>query len=83
MPNAQRQAQININLEDLKILTCPKCKNATFKTDLSIFKTLPSIQSPSGKAQLLRIELITCNSCNQSFLIKGSELSPITNSEEH
>ena len=79
MPNAiQQQVRININLDTLEIVTCPDCENSVFKTNLSIFKKLPSIQSPTGQSQLIRIDLISCPICNRFFQIKDNELSPIT-----
>ena len=79
MPNiTQQQVRININLDILEIVTCPDCENSVFKTNLSLFKRLPSIQSPTGQAQLIKIDLISCPICHRCFQIKDKELSPIT-----
>ena len=73
----QQQAKINININTLETIACPNCSNFIFKTDLSIFKKLPSIQSPIGRPQLIRIDLISCPACNRFFQIKDDELLPV------
>lgn len=75
--DTQQQVKMNINLNDLKMLTCPKCENSIFTTNLSMFKKLPNIQSPTGKAQLIKIELISCPACNSFYFIKDAELIPL------
>lgn len=76
--NTQQQVKMNINLDNLKIVTCPQCKNSVFKTNLSIFKKLPLIQSPTRKAQLIRIDLISCLICNSIYTLKDTELFPVS-----
>ena len=80
--NIQQQVRMNINLNSLKPLTCPKCKNSVFRTDLSTFKKLPGIQSSTGQAQLIKIELISCLTCNSFYFIKDAELISLP-LEEH
>lgn len=76
--NVQQQVKININsLNALETVACPNCNNFIFKTNLSIFKKLPSIQSPTGHSQLIRIDLISCPACNRFFQIKDDELLPV------
>ena len=78
MPNTiQQQAKINININTLETAVCPNCNNFVFKTNLSIFKKLPSIQSPIGKPQLIRIDLVSCPACNNFFQVKDDKLLPI------
>ena len=79
--NTPQRASININLDTLETIICPNCKNPVLATNLSIFKRLPSIQSPTGKAQLLRIELVSCLVCNRYYQIKDAELSPVITEE--
>ena len=80
--NTQQQVKMNINLNSLKPLTCPKCKNTVFRADLNMFKKLPRIQSPTGQAQLIKIELISCPACNSFYFIKDAELISLP-LEEH
>ena len=75
--NNQQQARINININTLETIACPNCNNFIFKTNLSIFKKLPSIQSPTGQSQLVRIDLVSCPACNTFFQIKDAELLPV------
>lgn len=73
----QAQAKINISINNLETVSCPNCKNFVFETNLSIFKKLLSIQSPNGKAQLIKIDLIACPSCNRFFQAREDKLLPI------
>lgn len=83
MPNnTQQQVKMNINLNELKTITCPNCGNPVFNTNLNMFKKLPSIQSPTGQAQLIKIELISCPACNNFYFIKDAEFHPLL-LEEH
>lgn len=78
MLNTPQQVKMNINLDELKTVTCPNCKNPILATNLSMFKRIPGIQSPTGKAQLIRVELISCLICNRYYQIRDAELFPIT-----
>ena len=78
MPNnVQQPVKININLNTLETAACPNCNNFVFETKLSIFKKLPSIQSPIGRSQLVQINLVSCPACNSFFQIKDDELLPV------
>lgn len=70
------QMKMNVNLDTLEAVTCPNCKNSVFVTNLSMFKRLPSIQSPTGKPQLIKIDLISCPVCNRFYYVKDAELFP-------
>ena len=76
MPNNEQQT-IRVNINTLETVACPNCNNFVFKTNLSIFKKLPSIQSPTGRPQLIKIDLISCPACNSFFQIKDDELLPV------
>lgn len=82
MNNAEQQMKIKVDINTLETVTCPNCKNSILKTDLSVFKKLPSIQSPTGRAQLIRIDLVSCPACNHFFHIKDGELFPFIISKE-
>lgn len=71
------QQKINININALETVACPNCNNFIFKTNLSIFKKLPSVQSPIGQPQLIRIDLVSCPACNHFFQVKDDELLPV------
>lgn len=75
MTNNNRR--INININALETVACPKCNNLVFKTNLSIFKKLLGIQSPSGRAQLIQINLVSCPACNSFFQVKDDKLLPV------
>lgn len=75
--NVQQRVKINISLNTLEAAACPNCNNFVFETKLSIFKKLPSIQSPIGRPQLIEVKLISCPACNSFFQIKDDELLPV------
>lgn len=77
MLNNKQQVRMSININILETVACPNCNNFVFKTNLSIFKKLPSIQSPTGQAQLIEVKLVNCPSCNNFFQIIGDELLPV------
>ena len=74
---ANNNQRINININTLDTVACPKCNNFVFKTNLSIFKRLLGIQSPSGRAQLIQINLVNCPACDSFFQVKDDELLPV------
>lgn len=74
---AIQQVQIKINLNELEIRTCPYCNSSFFTTGQSILKRLPAIQSPSGKPQLIRIDLVVCANCGTVFQVKDDELHTV------
>lgn len=77
MVNTAQQVKLNVILSNLEELVCPNCENPIFIANSSMFKKLPAIQSPTGKAQLVHVQLLTCTACNCSFRIKDDELLPI------
>lgn len=81
-PVQQQQVRININLDTLEEVTCPNCNCTIFETSLSLFKKLPVIQSPIGKSQLIKVDLVNCYGCGKLFQVKGDELQPVELSEE-
>lgn len=81
----QQRVQVRINLDDLKGVACPACNSLIFKTGHALFRTLPMIQSPTNRPQLIRIDLITCATCGNAYQIRDDKLQLIaeeTPSEE-
>lgn len=76
-PVTQQQVRININLDTLETVACPSCKNPVFETNHSILKKLPVIQSPTGRAQLIRVDLVCCPDCGSFYRIKDDILYPV------
>ena len=74
MPNTQA---ININLSTLETVTCPICQSPVFEMNLIMFKRLPAIQSPTGRAQLVKVDFVNCPACNNLFQIKDGVLLPV------
>ena len=74
----KQQIKVSLNIDDLETIICPNCKGSVFQTDLCTFKKLPSVQSPTGKAQLIKINIITCPDCKSQFQIRDDNLFPIS-----
>lgn len=75
MSNGQpKHIQIKINLDNLEEIACPACNGLIFTAGKSMLRKLPVIQSPTGKPQLVRIDLITCTTCGNLYQIKDDKL---------
>lgn len=72
-----RGVQFKINLNELPTMACPGCKGQIFNTSVSLYKKLGATQSPSGKAQLVRVELACCLDCGAVSQVVGDELKPV------
>jgi len=66
----QRQHTINVDLTKCPNLECPQCKGIHFVSVL-VIKKLSSVLSPSGKDELVAVEVFKCVKC-------GSELGIVT-----
>jgi len=75
--NKQQQQRINVNINTLEAVTCPNCECIVFETGLTTFKKLSSVQSPTGQAQLIAINLIKCSTCKHLFIVEKVKLTPI------
>lgn len=76
-PIIQQQMKININLAELETKLCPHCASFIFTVGQCMLKELPIMQSPSGKPQLIRIDLVACADCGTLFQIQNDELHAV------
>jgi hypothetical protein len=61
----QKPVNLNVNANDLATLMC-SCGKPLFEK-VFMFKVLPSIMSPTGKAMLVGIEHIKCINCGAAY----------------
>ena len=71
-------AQVHTNLNALKNAECPQCGCPFFETDVCIYKKLPAIESPTGKAQMIRLALGRCADCGLIVLPKEDTLQAVS-----
>lgn len=76
-PPSTQPVQFVINLSELSTVGCPTCGGFVFTTNVAMFKELTAIRSPTGKAQLIKVELCICQSCNTLVQPVGTELKVI------
>ena len=57
--------QIKINPRDLKWLDCGCDKHATVFEDAVMFKHVPKLMSPSGKEEIIPVDVILCKTCGK------------------
>lgn len=55
--------QTSININEQPWAEC-ECKGKTFRNEI-MFKRISSILSPSGKEEVVPIEVFVCNKCNK------------------
>lgn len=73
MNGNNRQAQINININQCDVLTCPNCES-DIMYPLFTHRTVSPIVSPTGKEEVLTIPCgMRCANC-QSIYTDTSEL---------
>jgi hypothetical protein len=66
------QQQISVNLNDATDLVCAKCDNKFFN-EVTFFKKISALLSPTGQAGLVPIPAYACTACghvNEEFLPK-------------
>lgn len=71
------QANVTINLTTLETSVCPECGCPFFYTNLAIYKKLTSVESPTGKAETVRVVLSQCMECGIIVQPKGMELERV------
>lgn len=57
--------QIKINPRDLKWLDCGCDKHATLFQEVVMFKHLPKLMSPSGKEEIIPVDVVICKTCGK------------------
>ncbi len=70
--NKPPNAQVNIKPEDLNDIVCENCGGKYFR-QVSAFKRLSAIISPTGKEQIVPVPAFRCDDCghiNKEFLVK-------------
>lgn len=70
LPNEQQQ--ISVNLNNATDLVCSSCGNKFFN-EVTFFKKISALLSPTGQAGLVPIPAYACTSCgnvNEEFLPK-------------
>ena len=60
--NPPPAAKINIKAEDLKDIVCEKCGGKYFR-QVSAFKRLSALISPTGKEQVVPVPTFRCDDC--------------------
>ena len=69
----EQPIQFNVDPMKLQTVTCPNCDSIFFEEKM-MFKELPAIQSPNGKASMIPIPVVVCNECGSvhpKFVPKG------------
>ncbi len=64
------QTNINIKLEDLTSVKCDECEGEYFRSAM-LMKRLSPLVSPTGKEQLIPIQIFRCDNCghvNEVFI---------------
>ena len=64
------QTNINVNPSDLKDIVCGECGSKFFR-QVSAFKRLNALISPTGKEQIVPVPVFRCDECghiNKEFL---------------
>ena len=69
----KKAPQINIKPEDLKDLVCENCNSRYFR-QVTAFKRLSALVSPTGKEQIVPVPTFKCDECG--FI--NEEFRPIT-----
>ena len=67
-------AQLNIKMSDLTDICCENCGSKFFR-QVSAFKKLSALISPSGKEQVVPVPVFRCDECghiNKEFLPKDA-----------
>ena len=66
----QPKTQVKIDLNDLTDIVCENCEGKFFR-QVSAFKKLSALISPTGKEQILPVPVFRCDECghiNKEFL---------------
>ena len=67
-------AQLNIKMSDLTDIVCENCGSKFFR-QVSAFKKLSALISPTGKEQVVPVPVFRCDECghiNKEFLPKDA-----------
>ena len=67
-------AQLNIKMSDLTDICCENCGSKFFR-QVSAFKKLSALISPTGKEQVVPVPVFRCDECghiNKEFLPKDA-----------
>ena len=67
-------AQLNIKMSDLTDIVCENCGSKFFR-QVSAFKKLSALISPTGKEQVVPVPVFRCDECghiNKGFLPKDA-----------
>ena len=66
----QPKTQVKIDLNDLTDIVCENCEGKFFR-QVSAFKKLSALISPTGKEQIMPVPVFRCDECghiNKEFL---------------
>ena len=66
------QANINVTIDDLTSVKCDDCEGEYFRSAM-LMKRLSPLVSPTGKEQLVPIQIFRCDDCghvNEVFMPK-------------
>ena len=70
--NKPPNAKVNLNPEDLKDIVCEACGGKFFR-QVSAFKRISALLSPTGKEQIALVPTFRCDDCgniNEEFQLK-------------
>jgi len=56
------QMKMQLDPFKLKTVECPNCESIFF-SEVTMYKEVPALQSPTGQASLLPIPVVICNEC--------------------
>lgn len=56
---------IKINVDGLRVISCPFCDNITFMVVYEV-RELPALSSPTGQKTLFLVSLYRCTDCGQT-----------------
>jgi uncharacterized Zn finger protein len=60
--NPQQQPQLKLDPRKLETVSCPEC-GGIFFDEVTMYKEVPTVQSPNGVASMLPIPVVLCNNC--------------------
>jgi len=71
-PFQGQQARLSVNLDDMTDVKCEQCGSEYFRPAM-LMKRLSPLVSPTGKEQLMPIQIFRCDDCghvNEIFMPK-------------
>jgi len=67
------QMKLDVSIKDLPTIKCTSCGHKLFQPYL-VMKKLSAIQSPSGKEQIVNVQVMACSNCGNVPKEFGGEI---------